>query len=155
MAEKTFATEIEAWVRETKERIAAVFHMAAEDLAEKVVAKAPIDTGFLRHSFQASGSQMPVIRADAKPTEGAKYPADAGPINLVISNVPLGETVYLGFVAAYALRIEYGFVGQDSAGRNYNQPGRGMVRLAAQNWPWIVAEATARAKAAVLANERR
>lgn len=155
MAQKTFAAEVDDWVRATKERIEAVFHMAVEDLAEEVVAKAPIDTGFLRHSFQASGSQMPIIRADAKPAEGAQYPADAGPINLVISNVPLGGTVYLGFIAAYALRIEYGFVGQDSLGRNYNQAGRGMVRLAAQNWPWIVDEAVSRAKAAVLANERR
>jgi len=155
IAEKTFAAEVEAWVRETKERIEAVFHIAAEDLAEEIIAKSPVDTGFLRHSFQASGSQMPVIRADAKPAEGAKYAVDSGPINLVISNVPLGKTIYLGFVAAYALRLEYGFVGQDSLGRNYNQSGVGMVRLAAQNWPWIVAEATARAKAAVLSNERR
>jgi hypothetical protein len=154
MAQKTFSAAVDAWVRATKERIEAVFHIATEDLAEEVVAKAPIDTGFLRHSFQASGTQMPLIRADAKPAEGAKYPADAGPINLVISNVPLGETVYLGFVAAYALRIEYGFVGQDALGRTYNQAGRGMVRLAAQNWPWIVAEATARAKAAVRSNSR-
>lgn len=155
MAQKTFSAEVDAWVLETKERIQAVFHMAAEDVAEEIVAKAPIKTGFLRHSFQASGSQMPVIRADARPAEGVKYSVDAGPINLVITNVPLGGTVYLGFVAAYAQRIEYGFVGEDSLGRTFNQAGKGMVRLAAQNWPWIVAEATARAKAAVRANERR
>jgi hypothetical protein len=149
MAQKTFSAEVDAWVRETKERIEAVFHMAAEDVAEEIVANTQIDTGFARHSFQASGTQMPVMRADAKPVDGVKYAVDTGPINLVISNVPLGETVYLGFVAAYARRLESGFVGQDSLGRTYNQSGRGMVRLAAQNWPWIVSEATARAKAAV------
>jgi hypothetical protein len=155
MAQKTFSAEVDAWVRATKERIEAVFHMSAEDIAEEIVAKSPIDTGFLRHSFQASGTQMPVIRADAKPAAGMNYPVDTGPINLVIANVPLGGTVYLGFVAAYARRLEYGFVGEDSLGRTYNQAGVGMVRLAAQNWPWIVAEATARAKAAVRSQENR
>jgi hypothetical protein len=155
MAEKTFSAEIDGWVRQTRERIEFVFREAAQDLAEEVVAKAPIDTGFLRHSFTASGEQMPVIRADARPAEGAKYAFDSAAVNLTIANVPLGGTIYFGFVAKYALRIEYGFVGEDSLGRSFNQPGRGMVRLAAMNWKWHVAEATARAQAAVRANERR
>jgi hypothetical protein len=154
MAQKTFSAEVDAWVRATKERIEAVFHMSAEDIAEEIVEKTPIITGFARHSFQASGEQMPVMRAEAKPAEGAKYSFDPGPVNLVISNVPLGGTIYLGFVAAYARRLEHGFVGEDSLGRAYNQAGRGMVRLAAMNWKWHVAEATARAKAAVRSNSR-
>lgn len=155
MTEKTFSAAVDEWVRATKARTDAVFKVAAEKLAGEIIERTPIDTGFLRHSFQASGSQMPMMRADAKPTDGAQYPSDAGPINLVIQGIPPGNPIYLGFVAAYALRIEYGFTGQDSLGRTYNQAGRGMVRLAAQNWQRIVDEAAREAKAAVAANTRR
>lgn len=146
MTKKTFAAQIDDWVRSTKERVEAVFHEAAQDIADEIVAKTPVDTGFLRHSFIASGEQMPMIRAEAKPAEGAKYPFDAGPINLTIMNVPLGKTIFLGFSASYATFVEFGAQGR---------PARAMVRLSAQNWEWIVAEAVSRAKAAVRSQESR
>jgi hypothetical protein len=159
MTQKTFSAQIDDWVRSTKERVEAVFHMAAQDVAEEIqgiiLAEKLIDTGFYRASLEASGTQMPVMRAEAKPATGVTYSYDAGPINLIIQNIPLGGTVYLGFSAIYARRLEYGFVGEDSLGRAYNQSGYRVVGRAAQNWGWIVAEAVSRAKAAVLANERR
>jgi hypothetical protein len=146
MTQKTFSAQVDDWVRATKERVEVVFHEAAQDIAEEIVAKTPVDTGYLRHSFAASGEQMPMIRAEARPAEGAKYSFDAGPINLVIMNVPLGKTIFLGFSASYSTFVEFGAQGR---------PARAMVRLSAQNWEWIVAEAVSRAKAAVRANERR
>ncbi|HEY8214647.1 MAG TPA: HK97 gp10 family phage protein [Methylocystis sp.] len=150
MTEKTFSAAVDEWVRATKARTEATFKRAAEMVAEEILERTPIDTGFLRHSFQASGTQVPVIRAEAVPSDAARkkardeklasYGYEAGPINLIILNIPAGKPIYFGFVARYAAAVEFG-----SEGR----PAKGMVRLAAQNWQHIVNAAAAEVKAAV------
>ncbi len=97
----------------------------------------PVDTGNLRRSLMASTAEMPSIK------EGKEEFTDSG-IEMVIEGAALGSTIYLGFQAAYALRMEYGFVGTDSLGRTYNQSGFGFVTAAAQRWPQIVAEQEAK-----------
>jgi hypothetical protein len=42
----------------------------------------------------------------------------------------------------YAKRLEYGFVGTDSLGRYYNQPGRFFVTDTCKRWPQIVQKVT-------------
>lgn len=148
MASLNFAAQVDAWTKETKQRMEAVFHKAAEMVGEAVVDGTPVDTGFLRHSFTASAQSMPTIDVGLKPAEGGAYAYDAGPVSLTIMSVPLGGTVFMGFTAIYSRRIEYGFVGEDSLGRTYNQQPRAMVGLAAQRWPEIVTAAVAQAKAA-------
>lgn len=96
----------------------------------------PIDTGNLRRSLMASTSAMPTIK------EGKETFTDTG-LELVIAGANLGSAVYLGFQAAYAPRMNYGFVGTDSLGRVYNQAGFGFVDAVAQRWPQIVAAAEA------------
>ena len=99
----------------------------------------PVKTGNLRRSLMASTSVMPTIR------EGKETFSDSG-IEMVIAGAALGSTVYLGFQAAYAARMNYGFVGEDSLGRVYNQAGFGFVDAVAQRWPQIVAEAEAKVR---------
>jgi hypothetical protein len=70
-----------------------------------------------------------------------------GVVELVILTANLGDTIYIGWTAAYAMRMEYGFQGPDSLGRVYNQPGNGFARSAAQNWPKIVDRVVAQVKA--------
>lgn len=143
MSTLNFAASVDAWTRETKQRMEAVFHTAAERVSEAVQAGTPIDTGFLVHSWAASPAGMPRITAGNRPPSSAgkaSYSYDVGPINLVITNVPVGGTIYFGFTAEYAPHVEYG-----SNGR----AGRAMVRLAAQQWPQIVAKSVRDAKAAV------
>lgn len=143
MSSLSFSAQIDAWTKQTTQRIEAVFHTAAERISEAVVDAAPIDTGFLRHSWAASPAGMPRITAGNRPPSSAgkaSYSYDVGPINLVITNVPVGGTIYFGFTAEYAPHVEYG-----SNGR----AGRAMVRLAAQQWPQIVAKSVRDAKAAV------
>lgn len=135
-----FSAAIDAWCKDVPRRAEAVFHKAAEKLGEAVADNTPIDTGYLVHSFTASGSSMPVLRAGARPAEGAKYAYDAGPINLAIMSVPLGGTIFMGFSASYAAHVEFGANGR---------AGRGMVRLAAQRWQEFVSQSVAEAKAAV------
>lgn len=72
------------------------------------------------------------------------YPAvDIGPALL---DWKPGETLYIGFQANYARRMNYGFVGEDSLGRTYNQSGFGFVEKAAARWPFIVDAAAAKVR---------
>jgi hypothetical protein len=84
----------------------------------------------------ASTSELPTVKTG----EDQEFADNDGQISLVIAGAQLGETVFLGFQAAYAMRMEYGFVGADSLGRYFNQQGYGFVRLTAQRWPEIVEE---------------
>ncbi|NTG48578.1 hypothetical protein G6M04_14390 [Agrobacterium rhizogenes] len=122
------------------ERAEAVYQTAAQTVANEVrtpVAEGgrmPIKTGNLRRSLMASTSTMPTI------VEGKQTFSDS-PVELIIAGAELGGTIYLGFQAAYAARMEYGFVGEDSLGRVYNQTGFGFVASVAQRWGEIVREA--------------
>lgn len=142
----SFAAQVSEWAKAELEREEAIFHEAAQTVANEVrtpVAEGgrmPIDTGNLRRSLMASTADMPTIR------EGKTEFQDSG-IELVIAGSQLGDTVYLGFQAAYAARMNYGFVGTDSLGRTYNQTGFGFVDAVAQRWPQIVTQAEAKVRA--------
>lgn len=68
---------------------------------------------------------------------------DATDYMLVLSSWDGRDTFYAGWSAAYARRMEYGFVGADSLGRVYNQRGFAFREKAVQKWDDHV-EATVR-----------
>lgn len=145
---KSFSAQIEDWVRKSNDRMTAVFRTAAQDVANDVrKPKAdgghmPIDTGNLRRSFSVSTDAMPQTKEGEFSDQGAQ-------ITISIASAEIGDTLYMGFQAVYAARMEYGFDGTDSLGRTYKQPGNGFVRLTAQRWPEIVDQAAAKVKARV------
>ncbi|MBX4870581.1 hypothetical protein HJA85_27040 [Rhizobium bangladeshense] len=142
----SFAAQVSQWAKEELEREEAVFQMAAQAVANEVSmpvaegGRMPIDTGNLRRSLMASTSAMPTIK------EGKETFTDTG-VELVIAGAELGGSIFLGFQAAYAARMNYGFVGTDALGRTFNQTGYGFVDAVAQRWPQIVAEAEAAVRA--------
>lgn len=142
----SFQATIDRWVLETKQRQEAVFKNAAEAVAEDVIDRTPVDTGFLRASLQASLVEAPAIDPKARPAKGVKGIAPPSNYSVVIENATLGQTVYMGFTAAYARHVEYGARGKQ---------GVGMVRLAVQQWPQHVAKAVREAKEAVRRNSAR
>lgn len=141
----SFAATISEWGQAEIERAEAIYQAAALTVANEVrdpVAEGgrmPVKTGNLRRSLMASTSEMPTIKPEQKTF------SDSG-IEMVIAGAELGGAVYLGFQAAYAPRMNYGFVGEDSLGRVYNQAGFGFVDAVAQRWPQIVAEAEAKVR---------
>lgn len=147
MTQSSFTATVSAWVRKSEKRMIAVFKESAQQVGLEVKGKTPVDTGFLRASLLASTSSMPLIDRETRPEKNAVIADNNAEIALVIAGASLGDTIYFGFTAAYARRIEYGFSGEDSLGRKYNQTGVGMVRLTAQRWPDIVREVAAKAKA--------
>ncbi|MXN46058.1 hypothetical protein GR138_12740 [Shinella kummerowiae] len=141
----SFAATISEWGQAELERAEAIYQTAAQTVANEVRnpreegGRMPVITGNLRRSLMASTSEMPTIKPEQTTF------ADSG-IEMVIAGAELGGAVYLGFQAAYAPRMNYGFVGEDSLGRVYNQAGFGFVDAVAQRWPQIVAEAEAKVR---------
>lgn len=104
----------------------------------------PKVTGNLARSLLAQiGS--PVHISDAETFAGTD-------VGIIAAQVGLGDVVFLGYQAAYAHRMNFGFVGMDKAGRTYNQPGNHFVERAISMWPQIVAQAVLDVKAGVSAN---
>lgn len=142
----SFGAQVSEWVLAEKEREEAVFLTAAQMVANEVRepvhtgGRLPFDLGNLQKSLMASTTSMPAVREG----DDQKF-VDSG-VEMVISGAQLGGTIWLGFQANYALRMEYGFVGADSLGRVYNQAGFGFVEAVTQRWPQIVAEAEATVK---------
>lgn len=97
-------------------------------LGREVVEATPVDTGNLRAHWQPSLNAPSNVADPGDP--GAK-------IALTVINLRLGQTFYMTNSAAYALRIEYGFVGADRLGRVYNQPGQFFVARTLAAWPAI------------------
>jgi hypothetical protein len=139
----SFAATIGDWGRAELGRAEAIFQDAAQTVADEVRTtineggRLPIDLGNLRRSLMASTADMPAVKPEQISFSGSQ-------VEMVIAGAQLGSTIYLGFQAAYAARMEYGFVGTDSLGRVYNQAGFGFVAASAQRWPQTVAASEAK-----------
>lgn len=137
MANK-FGAQVRAFTEKAKAMQGVIFRESATKLMEEAGTpeeqggKMPVVTGTLRNSVAASVEGMP--SAGAQPPE------------LVFATMELGQTVWAGWTAKYAMRMEHGFQGEDSLGRTYAQAGKGFARAAAQRWDFIVAEVTADVK---------
>lgn len=137
MASK-FGSQVRAFTEKAKAMQRAIFRESSTKLMEEAGTpegqggKMPVDTGFLRSSAAASVEGMP--------SDSAQAP------EVVFTTMELGQTVWAGWTAKYAMRMEHGFQGEDSLGRTYAQAGKGFARAAAQRWDFIVAEVTADVK---------
>ena len=141
-----FADTVDAWAKETEQRMTAVWRQSIDDLADHMNTtrdnggRLPKLTGNLMRSLLASTSAMPSTGGP-----DAKYSGQD--VGLVTAGLRLDQTVWLGYQAIYARRLNYGFVGEDSLGRNYNQAGAHFVEGAIADWPHIVRMAVSKSKA--------
>lgn len=136
-----FADAVKAWSKKTEAQMEEAFQESCKMLAERLVSHTPKVTGFLGHSLDASLNAMPTIRPDMRPPAGASTGSYASPLpslNAKIEGARLGDTVHIGFQAAYAEVAEYG----DGA-----RSPSAMVRLTRQAWPEIQKAAVRRVKA--------
>ena len=141
-----FHAIIDQWTKETEDRMRRVWVAAIDDLADTMNktrangGRLPHLTGNLMRSLLASTSAMPSTGGP-----NAKYSGQD--VGLVTAGLRLDQTIWLGYQAIYARRMNYGFVGQDSLGRNYNQAGAHFVEGAIAEWPNIVRMAVSKIKA--------
>ncbi len=144
MPQKSFAAQIDDWVKQTEARQVAVFKESAQRVVEemqKPVAEGgnmPVDTGFLRASLQgaigAPSEETPELRS-AEATEQD--------IVLTIAKMRPGETFYATYGADYAAAVNYGTA---------RMRGYRFVDKAAQKWQAIVRAVIDEAKARVARN---
>lgn len=132
-----FNAQVSAWVRKSEGRMQAVFRESSKRVISLAQSRIPVDTGFARASLQVSLENLPEVTG-ARPAEGQTYNYDAGIASVTISNAQLGQTVYAGWTANYAIYLEYG---------HSQQAPSGFVRISAAQWPQIVSQVTREARA--------
>lgn len=123
-----------AWAGNTDALLTALLRNSVQALAREASTtipnggRVPVKTGNLARS----------VVVDTKPPQIIEGLA-TGDYSLGIANIKPGDTIYIGWQAVYARRMNYGFVGADSLGRVYNQAGFGFAEAAAAKWPSILA----------------
>ena len=138
-----FSEAVGAWASATEKRLSAVHKKAIEKLAVEMTrtraegGNVPVKTGNLYRSLLASTTGMP--KTAEGPFSGSNVPS-------VTAALRPNDTLWLGYQAKYAKRQNFGFVGADSLGRVYNQPGNHFVERAIAMWPQIVREAVEEVK---------
>lgn len=124
-----FSAKLQQWAERVGNDVTALARQACQEVSSQVVQATPVDTGFLRGNWQPSIGQM----AGAIPEAGK-----AANYALISADIKPGDVYYMTNATAYAMRLEYGFEGKDSLGREYHQAGRYYVRDTVANWPQIV-----------------
>ncbi len=135
-------TDPSAWADTGEKLLTALLRNSVQALAleaSKTIpngGRVPVKTGNLGRSVVVD--TQPPKRGDADQVYSA---AD---FTLGVSKIKPGDTIYLGWQAAYAARQNFGFVGQDSLGRTYNSSGYGFAEATAAEWPTILAREAAK-----------
>lgn len=124
------AANMGEWREKARRNVKLVIQQSIQDvsaLAQTTKAKGgrmPVDTGFLRNSYTAG------LNGTTTLTGPDAYVA-------TVAGLEVGDTFTAGWTAAYALRMEKGFVGEDSLGRTYNQAGNFFMESALMQWQAI------------------
>ncbi len=127
----SFTLQMQAFRDQTKEQMRAVLSASVQEVIEEAQTpvaqggRMPVDTGFLRNSLVSE-------------LNGSKVAEGPESYVLAAASIKPGDVARFGWTAEYALRMELGFVGEDSKGRTFNQQGRHFAESAAAQWPAIV-----------------
>lgn len=151
----SFGADLNKFTETYKKRLRATARTASQDMGNEVIStrgeggRLPIDTGFLRASFGYQIGQPP--RGPGTPVSGKEYNESVTglPQAVALAKWDFEQPLFMGFTAVYARRLEFGFNGQDKAGRFVSQPPLAFVRGAAEKWPQFVESAARRARARI------
>jgi hypothetical protein len=139
MASAWTGTDPSVWGGRTVAGLTALLRNSVQELAREASTtipnggRVPVKTGNLARSVVVDNKPPQTIEGLAK-----------GDFSLGIANIKPGDTIYIGWQAAYSRRLNYGFVGADSLGRVFNQSGYGFAEATAAQWPAIVARNAAK-----------
>lgn len=139
-----FANQVSEWVQQSEKRLNAIFRLSTQRVIEIMQRTdqeggyLPYDQGFLRASLVVLVNKDPP--APDRTQENSSNSYNAAEIQLAIAGAVAGDRIVAAYTMEYARRLEYGFVGTDSLGRQYNQAGIGWTAKATQQWKQIVRE---------------
>lgn len=140
-----FSQAVNKWTLATKERSNEAFRNGALDFYDALSAATPVDTGNLRNSLVATvnGSTATVTGPGASSSDSTfRSGAETSIANIMSAQV--GDRISYMYNATYVLRVNYGFVGFDSLGRYYNQPGRFWIQSVGARYKSIMRAAATR-----------
>jgi hypothetical protein len=104
MSGRTFNLKIRGWAKSTQEKLDALARQSVQQIAQNVVVDTPVDTGFLRGSWQPSLGK-PIAATGSPDQSGA---GALSSINLVVAGMKAGDTFYLVNNAKYGAFVEFG-----------------------------------------------
>jgi HK97 gp10 family phage protein len=136
----SFAASIDDWVRQTDERMLAVFQEATQRTVSLAQERIPVDTGYARASIRASLTEMPQIDLQSRGNRNTQYKYDDSSIVATIASAKLDETIYIGWTASYVQFLEYG---------SSKQAPNGFIGLAVQQWQHTIDQVTMELKSRV------
>ena len=146
MSKFTLAT-LSQWAQETQARVDAIVKGSTQEVCRIAQTidddggRLPFDVGTLRASFQSS----------LNGSVAGKGPESYA---LVVGKMETGDVAHFEWTVEYAARMNYGFVGEDKLGREYNQSGTFFLEGATMQWQNIVSMETSKAQIAVGNNTR-
>ena len=135
---KSFAAQIDQFKADTMQKMRAVMQESIQDVCDDMQTpkakggRMPVDTGNLRNTLasELNGSGFGAAGSDS--------------YVLTIANMDPGDVARFAYTAAYARRMELGFVGEDSLGRSFNQMGNHFMGSAAARFSDHVTRNTAK-----------
>jgi ribosomal protein S12 methylthiotransferase accessory factor YcaO len=141
MMARTFTADLRQFKKLAKERMEQIVRDSVQDVLEgaQTTARGVTVGGTLQPG------KIPVVSADlvnslVSSVAGGGGAKGAASYAVAVAGYELGQMMQFGWTMEYALRVEYGFTGQDNLGRTYNQPGWQFVGRNASRWPEIVAD---------------
>jgi hypothetical protein len=120
-----FKASIERWRKKAGAQLHALARQSCYELAQRVVMATPVDTGFLRGSWQPSIG-APVLAAGPADKAGA---AALSQIGLTIAQLQPGDVFHMTNGASYGWFVEAGTA---------HMAGQHFVKSTLAQWPQIV-----------------
>lgn len=145
MAGQTFAADVKKFAALTQRQMRRVVVDSLQDVLEGAQTSAK--------GVSAGGTitegKIPVVSGDlinslAVEINGARVAEGYFSYTTIVTDFNLGDYMRFGWTIEYALRVEAGFNGTDSAGRTFNQSGWHFVSHNAARWPGLVKSYTAK-----------
>lgn len=138
-----FKISLDKWAAKTRGKMLEFAVEVIQDINQEVViatgAGPPMPnviTGFLRGSWHAS-INAPIGGRGGDDPSGSQTVAQ---LNATLLNLKLGDIYYARNGAEYAMRVHFGFVGQDALGRSIHQHPRPFVTSVLDRAPRIAAD---------------
>ncbi len=135
MAGKSFTAQLAEFEKLTTQNLKYVASESVQDVLE--AAQTP-QRGISKGATSFVEGKIPVAVSDlinsltSVGTEGAES------YTVAIAGYEIGDSMEFAWTAPHAMRMEMGFTGTDSLGREYNQEGRHFVGVNARRFPEFV-----------------
>ena len=138
----SFSAKVKDFAEKSKAAQEAVLRSSMEDVMGRLSAsqesyKTRAGAAMAGYFPKDTGHLVNTMAADVNGS-GSFAVDEMNDVALLINDFGAGDKMHIGITAAYAHRINSGFVGTDSLGRTYEQGGDHAVEATAADWDAIV-----------------